>query len=93
MQFDWDNGNRAKCRKHGVPLEETEAFFRSQPNVHRDPVHSGAEERFIAVGMSPSGRLIFAAFCWRHGKVRPVSVRYMREREVRKYEKSTDPED
>lgn len=25
--FDWDRGNRAKCRKHGVSAEEIEALF------------------------------------------------------------------
>ena len=25
--FDWDDGNREKCRKHGVSLAEIEALF------------------------------------------------------------------
>jgi hypothetical protein len=26
--FDWDEGNRAKCRKHGIPTEVIESLFR-----------------------------------------------------------------
>jgi hypothetical protein len=25
--FDWDDGNRAKCQKHGVSIAEIEALF------------------------------------------------------------------
>jgi uncharacterized protein len=29
--FKWDAGNRAKCQKHGVSLEEIEDLFRHAP--------------------------------------------------------------
>ncbi len=32
--FDWDAGNRDKCRKHGLALAEIEAFFRGRIAVH-----------------------------------------------------------
>lgn len=86
MDFDWDDGNLAKCRKHGLTRAEIEDFFRARPRVAPDPRHSQAEQRFIAVGPTPAGRPAFVAFCWRDGKIRPISARYMHDREVRRYE-------
>lgn len=86
MQFDWDNGNAAKCAKHGLTLNCIEAFFRLRPLVAPDPMHSVLEQRFIAVGSMPDGRPAFVAFCWRGAKIRPISARYMHAREVRRYE-------
>ena len=48
--FDWDEGNLTKCAKHGVSVEEIEAFFLAGPAVAPDPVHSAVEDRLIAVG-------------------------------------------
>ena len=86
MHFDWDTGNKAKCEKHGLTRALVEAFFRSEPHVSPDPAHSKAEQRFIAVGRMPDGRAVFVAFCWRGDKIRPISARYMHEKEVRAYE-------
>ena len=86
MQFDWDDGNAAKCQKHGLTKAEIEAFFRARPRVSPDPMHSVDEQRFIAVGLAPNGRPAFVAFCWRGDKIRPVSARYMHDKEVRRYE-------
>ena len=48
--FDWDDGNRTKCEKHGVSIAEIEALFRGAPRVAPDPKHSAGEDRLIAVG-------------------------------------------
>ena len=29
--FDWDDGNREKCQKHGVSVTEIEAFLSGTP--------------------------------------------------------------
>ena len=60
--FDWDEGNEAKCQKHGVTLKEIEEFFQTQIYVAPDIKHSQAEERFLAVGRVTSGRPMFIAF-------------------------------
>ena len=86
MQFDWDHGNTTKCEKHGLTRALIEEFFRSEPRVSPDPAHSVLEERFIAVDRILGGRAVFVAFCWRDGKIRPISARYMHEKEVRAYE-------
>ena len=32
--FDWDRGNRDKCRKHGVSLAEIEQIFEGLSLIH-----------------------------------------------------------
>jgi uncharacterized DUF497 family protein len=60
--FDWDDGNRSKCQKHGVSISEIEYVFLHSPRVAPDPKHSAEEERLIAVGKTSSGRPLFVAF-------------------------------
>jgi uncharacterized DUF497 family protein len=88
--FDWDEGNRAKCLKHGVSIGEIEALLRGEPHVAPDPGHSAAEGRFIAVGRNAQGRALFVAFTFRtrdgERLIRPVSARYMHRKEVASYE-------
>jgi uncharacterized protein len=91
--FDWDEGNLAKCAKHGVSIEEIEAFFLGGPAVAPDPAHSAVEDRLIAVGRTLHGRALFVAFTIRekqgHRLIRPVSARYMHEKEIEAYEKES----
>ena len=94
--FDWNAGNRDKCRKHGLALADIEAFFRGQIIVH--PTSLGnKEERFIAIGSTPEGRNILVVFTLRtrDGKtlIRPISARYMHWREVAHYEKTAKAQD
>ena len=86
MLFDWDHGNTTKCQKHGLTLEEIEHALAHEPRVAPDEKHSAQEQRFIAIGTTQSGRLIFVAFCWRGERIRPISARYMHEREIARYE-------
>jgi uncharacterized protein len=96
MRFDWDfdgdDGNTAKCAKHGVARIEVESVFHLDPDISPDPLHSLSEDRFIAIGRNLAGRNVFVAFCLRDGKVRPISARYMHMKEVRRYENRT-PDD
>jgi len=90
--FDWDDANRAKCGKHGVPSEEIEAMFAVEVGIAPDLEHSGDETRFIAVGRTRAGRPMFVAFTLRIRDglrlIRPVSARYMHAKEIREYEAS-----
>lgn len=91
--FDWDHGNRSKCQRHGVSQAAIESMFAASVCVLPDPRHSRSEERFKAIGRSDDGRWIFVVFTLRtrRGKrlVRPISARYMHEKEVGHYEKET----
>ncbi|HUY37662.1 MAG TPA: BrnT family toxin [Candidatus Binataceae bacterium] len=91
--FDWDAGNRPKCREHGVSQAAIESMFRGSVAVLPDPAHSKSEERFKAIGKSEAGRWIFVVFTMRirRGKrlIRPISARFMHNEEVEHYEKET----
>ena len=91
--FDWDEGNRAKCKKHGVSIPEIEALFAGELTVFPDVGHSGDGERLKAIGKTAAGRHVFVVFTLRRrGKgvlIRPISARYMHKREVDHYEKET----
>lgn len=88
--FDWDNGNRAKCQKHGVSIAEIEGLFTRAVLMVPDDAHSQPEKRFLAIGKTMSGRSVLVAFTIREkgGKrlIRPISARYMHREEVRHYE-------
>jgi uncharacterized DUF497 family protein len=88
--FDWDNGNWAKCEKHGVSIAEIEALFLSRPLIAPDLRHIGAEDRLIAVGRTRDRRPIFVAFTLRlvggATLIRPISARYMHAKEMARYD-------
>ncbi len=90
MEFEWDEGNLAKCRKHGVLIGEIETLLGGEPRVAPDPRHSADEDRMIAVGRNSIGRPMFVAFTLRrHGTrllIRAISARYMHAKEARRYE-------
>ena len=86
--FEWDVGNRSKCQKHGVSLQEIEGVVTGNPAIEADP--SPAEPRFRAIGKTPAGRYMFLVFTLRRraGAVwlRRISARYMHEKEIAWYE-------
>jgi len=89
--FDWDAGNRDKCRKHGLSLEDVEyVVAHNETLIVPDTEHSLFEYRLIAVGREPSGRYALVVFTLRDrdGRrlVRPISARHMHMKEVRRYE-------
>jgi len=89
--FDWDDANRAKCRKHGLSLNEIESLFRHPLAVFPDPAHSTSETRFKAIGRTDDGRRVLIVFTLRTRArdelIRPISARYMHAKEIRHYEK------
>ncbi|MGI8894923.1 MAG: BrnT family toxin [Casimicrobiaceae bacterium] len=95
-EFDWDRGNRAKCQEHGVSLAEIEALFHGAVAVFPHPKHSPVEERLLAIGKGRRGRYVFLAFTIRvrgtQRFIRPISARYMHQKEVEHYARETDSE-
>ena len=90
--FDWDDGNRDKCRKHGVPTGTIEGVFRgSSLMVQPDVANSKSEQRYRAVGKTAEGRSIFVVFTLRdrggERLIRPISARYMHYEEIETFEK------
>lgn len=86
--FDWDAGNWPKCGKHGVSREEIEQVFAGNPAVLPDPFPD--EPRMRAIGTTGDGRYVFAVFMLREingqTRIRPISARYMHQKEVEHYE-------
>jgi uncharacterized DUF497 family protein len=89
--FEWDRGNRSKCSKHGVTLSAVESIFNRPVTVFPDTGHSASEERFKAIGRTDAGRHILIVFTVRVRNdaplIRPISARYMHQKEVAYYEK------
>ena len=89
--FDWDDGNREKCQKHGLRVIEIEQLFAgSTLHIAPDLKHSEMEQRYLAIGKSASDRPMFVVFTLRiiDGEmlIRPISGRFMHKREWDKYE-------
>ena len=88
--FQWDEGNKEKCRKHGVPLDVIEDIF-TRPVMTFPDGHSDAETRFKAIGKATDNRHVFVVFTLRKDHdallIRPVSARYMHQKEITAYEK------
>jgi uncharacterized DUF497 family protein len=93
LKFDWDDGNREKCQKHGLSVEEIESLFQTPLSVFPDPEHSGEEERFIGIGKTDRERSVLVVFTLRTkdetALIRPISARYMHKKEIDHYEKET----
>jgi uncharacterized DUF497 family protein len=81
--FDWDSGNLPKCLGHGVSVREIEALFAGDVYIVRGRIVAG-ERRMLGFGEG-AGRWIFCVFTWRGDRIRPVSVRFMHDKEVRRY--------
>jgi uncharacterized DUF497 family protein len=88
--FDWDAGNREKnWQKHRVSTGECEETFFNLPLLlQSDPGHSQTEPRFLVLGRTNAGRLLFIAFTVRQEKIRVISARDMSQKERDFYEQS-----
>jgi uncharacterized DUF497 family protein len=76
--FDWDEGNRKKCQKHGVTLDEIEAALRGSLRVVPDPAHSAAETRYLGIGTTAAGRHALIAFTYRGGRGATIDPSHQR---------------
>src|SRR5262245_38333916 len=97
IAFDWDEGNSNKnWEKHSVTQREAEqAFFDEHKFVTNDVVHSETERRFVLIGKTKKGRLLYIVYTMRkkdhNKKVRIISARDMsKKKEVAIYEEATD---
>lgn len=92
--FMWDEGNVAKCQKHGVPLSDIETLLTSEKFVMiPDEAHSRTEERFAAIGRGEvSLRIFLVVFTMRDSGgislLRPIAARFMHRKERKRYEEA-----
>jgi len=91
-EFEWDSGNWPKCGKHGVSREEVEYVLAHRLWEIRDPYE--IERRFRAVGKTDYGRYVFIVYTLRGQRdeeiMRPISARYMHDKEVHYYEQDLE---
>lgn len=91
--FDWDDSNWPKCAKHGVSKAEIEQVLMHGPAVFPDRGQE-TEERFNAIGRNAEGCYLFIVFAFRakdeDALIRPISARYMHQKEVSHYEQRKD---
>jgi hypothetical protein len=87
--FEWDEGNRKKCTKHGVRIDEIESAFlalRYTPSTQGHP----SETRYVGTGLAATGRYLFLVFTIRSERIRVISARYMHAKEITRYEKKAE---
>jgi uncharacterized DUF497 family protein len=89
LGLEWDDGNFAKCQKHGVTPEEIEDVLTSGRMV-RFPDPNPDEPRLRGIGTTKAGRYVFIVYTLRPAadgmRIRPISARYMHRKEVDYYE-------
>lgn len=89
--FQWDKSNVAHITKHNVLPREAEEVFFDKDNVQDEDLgHSTNEKRFLIIGKTDKGRLLYQIFTIRRGKIRVISSRDINKKEVKLYEKETN---
>jgi hypothetical protein len=86
--FEWDEGNADKnLARHGVTRAECEQVVFNRPLVVAEGIgHSQGETRFLALGQTDVGRLLFIAATVREDRIRVISARDMSRQERKAYE-------
>lgn len=84
--FDWDEANITHLARHNVSPEEAEDLFFDKDNVlDEDIKHSDFENRFLIIGKTQKGRLLYQVFTKRGNKIRIISSRDINKKEVKLY--------
>jgi uncharacterized protein len=88
MKYEWDeNKATANLSKHGVTFEEAKTVFNDSLFVDfYDPDHSYGEHRYILIGESHQGRLLFISYMERNDVIRLISAREATQLERKAYE-------
>ncbi len=91
MLYEWDARKAAlNFRKHKVSFPEAATVFLDPLAVtFDDPDHSDRESRFITIGSSHAGRLLFVAHADRLDRVRIISARKTTRKETYAYEEES----
>jgi uncharacterized protein len=88
MKFDWNPDKaRTNLAKHQVSFQEAATVFEDPLSItFPDPNHSIGEKRWVIMGQSANGRLLFVAHTDRDDLTRIISAREVTRREQRIYE-------
>ncbi len=90
MRFDWSKNKAAgNFAKHKVSFEEAATVFGDAlSDTFDDPDHSAEERRFLIIGHSEQGRLLFVSHTDDGETVRIISAREPTRGEREAYEQS-----
>lgn len=84
--FEWDKANVEHIAKHKVIPEEAEdVFFDERRVVVEDLAHSTIEKRFLIIGKTKEGRILYQIFTLRGNRIRVISSRDINKREIALY--------
>lgn len=88
MIYEWNREkDAANWRKHGVPFFEAVTVFQDPLAVtFDDPDHSAEERRFVTIGMSQRGRILFVATAERGERLRIITARRATRKEAHGYQ-------
>ncbi|MDX2042141.1 MAG: BrnT family toxin [Acidobacteriota bacterium] len=88
MKFTWNRSKaESNLEKHGISFAEARTvFYDPWQESFPDPDHSIGEERFICLGMSEQGRVLFVSYTEKTvNYFRLISAREATKSEERKY--------
>ena len=90
--YEWDPDKAANnWRKHGVAFAEAASVFLDPIALtFDDPDHSDEELREITIGVSTEQRVLFVSHCMRGDRIRIISARRARQREIIQYAERID---
>lgn len=90
LRFEWDAAKaRLNLSKHSVSFEEASTVFGDRLAITiPDPLHSLAEERFVTIGVSETGKIPVVVATGRGDSLRLISARSASRRERKQYEKA-----
>lgn len=88
MLFDWDKKKaRANLRNHKISFQEAATVFGNPlSETFDDPDHSIEEQRFIIIGHSDGGKLLFVSHTDNGETIRIISAREVTNAERKQYE-------
>jgi uncharacterized DUF497 family protein len=87
MDFEWDPEKAAaNGRKHRVTFDEAMTVFADNQSITTyDPDHSLDEDRFLTIGVSDQGRVLFVSHTDRGDSIRIISARRADKQERQEY--------
>jgi len=90
LRFEWDAAKaRLNLSKHSVSFEEASTVFGDRDTITiPDPLHSLAEERFVTIGVSETGKILVVVATERGDSLRLISARPASKRERKQYEEA-----
>ena len=87
MRFQFDPAKAASnLKKQRVSFADAEGVFYDPLAIHQLSPDSEHEERFVAVGMASTGRILVVVYTLRSEEIRLISARGATPHEVKEYE-------